>query len=167
MRVLACAPHPDDAELHCGGTLAMPCQTRPHDGVIDCTRGEMGVAQSLPMVRAEEVSNAAPWALPPTNDSILRCPMASLLEHQADLMLRLVNILREFQPDLILATNLKTRHPDHHAVAQQIAPALKAAALHKWPIPPTSRTTHVLSKRVRSVALRNRRPPWSGHDPSL
>ena len=57
MRVLAFAPHPDDAELHCGGTLAALARHGHTVGIVDCTRGEMGSRGSVSS-RQEEITAA-------------------------------------------------------------------------------------------------------------
>jgi bacillithiol biosynthesis deacetylase BshB1 len=149
MRVLACAPHPDDAELHCGGTLASLVAQGHCVAIVDCTRGEMGSRGSV-ATRANEVTSAnQALGIPAEQRFNLALPDGFLNEHLPELQRNLVALLRTFQPDLVLAMPQATRHPDHHALANTISPALKAAALHKWPDQATAAATQVLSKPVQ------------------
>ena len=56
--VLAIGPHPDDAELLCGGTLARCADQGQRTGILDLTRGETGTRGS-PELRASEAAAAA------------------------------------------------------------------------------------------------------------
>ena len=56
--VLAIAPHPDDAELICGGTLIRAADQGYRTGVLDMTRAEMGT-RGTPEIRETEAKRAA------------------------------------------------------------------------------------------------------------
>ena len=42
LELLAIAPHPDDAEIGCGGTLLVAAAQGKRTGVLELTRGELG-----------------------------------------------------------------------------------------------------------------------------
>ncbi|MFZ3201358.1 MAG: PIG-L family deacetylase, partial [Candidatus Acidiferrales bacterium] len=56
--LLAIAPHPDDVELTCGGTLLKMAQAGYHTGILDLTRGETGT-RGTPETRLREAARAA------------------------------------------------------------------------------------------------------------
>jgi LmbE family N-acetylglucosaminyl deacetylase len=56
--VLAIAPHPDDAELCCGGLLLKARHAALRVGVVDVTRGEMSTRGS-PALRRRETAAAS------------------------------------------------------------------------------------------------------------
>ena len=56
--LLAIAPHPDDAELLCGGALAKSAALGRQVGILDLTRGETGT-RGTPEIRAAEAQAAA------------------------------------------------------------------------------------------------------------
>ncbi|MGH9793654.1 MAG: PIG-L family deacetylase, partial [Candidatus Acidiferrales bacterium] len=58
LHILAIAPHPDDAELTCGGTLLKMAEAGYRTGVLDLTRGEMGT-RGTPVERQREAAAAA------------------------------------------------------------------------------------------------------------
>ena len=51
--LLAVAPHPDDAELLCGGTLALMADRGYRVGILDLTAGEMGTRGTVAGRRSE------------------------------------------------------------------------------------------------------------------
>ncbi len=56
--ILIFASHPDDAELGCGGTIALEVSRGKKLGIIDMTRGELGT-RGTPEQRAKEAQAAA------------------------------------------------------------------------------------------------------------
>jgi len=48
--LLAIAPHPDDVELTCGGTMIKMAQAGYTTGILDLTRGESGT-RGTPAIR--------------------------------------------------------------------------------------------------------------------
>src|SRR5580658_9302538 len=55
--LLAIAPHPDDVELTCGGTMIKMAQAGYRTGILDLTRGEMGT-RGTPEARLKEAARA-------------------------------------------------------------------------------------------------------------
>src|ERR1035441_10658876 len=55
--LLAIAPHPDDVELTCGGTMTKMAQAGYRTGILDLTRGEMG-SRGTPETRLKEAGRA-------------------------------------------------------------------------------------------------------------
>ena len=55
--LLAIAPHPDDVELTCGGTMAKMADAGYSTGILDLTRGETGT-RGTPETRLREAARA-------------------------------------------------------------------------------------------------------------
>ena len=55
--LLAIAPHPDDVELSCGGTMIKMAQAGYATGILDLTRGETGT-RGTPETRIKEAARA-------------------------------------------------------------------------------------------------------------
>ncbi len=53
--LLAIAPHPDDVELTCGGTMLKMAQAGYRTGILDLTRGETGT-RGTPETRLKEAA---------------------------------------------------------------------------------------------------------------
>lgn len=129
--LLVVAPHPDDGELGCGGTLARAKAEGLSTGVLDLTRGEMGT-KGTPQERAQEAEEAA-RILGLDFRGNLGLPDGGL----ADLMeqrLALARAIRTLRPRIVLAPLEADRHPDHTAASRLAVAAVHFAALPKAPL---------------------------------
>lgn len=108
--ILVMAAHPDDAEMSCGGTMALAIEKGRKVGIVDFTRGELGT-RGTPEIRAAEAKAAS---------EILNIRVRENLgfrdgffkndeEHQ----MKLIRTIRRYQPDIVLANAIEDRHPDH------------------------------------------------------
>lgn len=117
--LLVIAPHPDDAELGLGGTLARAHSQGLSTAVIDLSRGE-AATKGTPERRAEE-ARAAARVLGLSERRNLGWPDSRIFdgEHRR---LELAHEIRELRPRVVAAPHRNDRHPDHVAAAA-IAPA--------------------------------------------
>jgi N-acetylglucosamine malate deacetylase 1 len=113
--ILVAAPHPDDAELCCGGLLLLARNAGYRSAVIDLTQGEMGTRGSAAVRRKEAA--AATEILDLAARENLKLPDGGLFD---DTRLRkaLVRALRKYKPALFLIPHWEDQHPDHAAVGQ-------------------------------------------------
>lgn len=117
-RVLAVVAHPDDAELLCAGTLARAQADGAVIGICVLTKGDKGQPnrpiKNLAAVRRKEMHAAA--KLLGARLFFGDFPDGEL----ADTVVarrKLVEMLRQFQPTLVLAHASEDYHPDHRAAA--------------------------------------------------
>jgi bacillithiol biosynthesis deacetylase BshB1 len=108
--VLLFFPHPDDAELTMGGTIAKLVKNNLKVGIIDLTRGESGTRGNAD-TRQMEAEKAAS-ILKVTIRENLRIPDGNI-EVTKENELKLVSAIRKYKPKLIFAPYLNDRHPDH------------------------------------------------------
>ncbi len=129
--LLAIAAHPDDAELTCGGTLALAARQGYRVGILDLTAGEMG-SRGTPEGRRTEALHAA-GILGVTWREVLGLPDAAIAntEHVRQ---QVAAILRELRPTIVIAPAPPPfgRHPDHRAAAEVIRDAAFLAGLRKY-----------------------------------
>lgn len=129
--LLVVAPHPDDAEIHCGGTIARHVRLGARVVVVDATAGELGSRGSAEE-RAREAAAAA-HVLGLAKRECLGLPDGYLAAGDPGQRDVVVRCLRRWRPGLVLSIAEPTRHPDHQALAGLVGSALKAAALHRLP----------------------------------
>jgi len=113
--LLAIAPHPDDAELLCGGALTRSAALGRRVGILDLTRGETGTKGTAEQ-RAEEASRAAEVLGVQVRENA-GLPDAGLFNTD-DSRARLVAILRRLRPRVVILPFLTGRHPDHRITAE-------------------------------------------------
>jgi len=117
--LVAFAPHRDDIELTCSGTLMKLIHKGYSVGIIDFTAGEMGTRGSASQ-REKEAREASRIMGVQIREN-LGLPDAAV-ENDRHTQLLVVEKLRRYRPDIVLAPYWEDDHPDHvntsHAVTQ-------------------------------------------------
>lgn len=108
--ILVFAAHPDDVELACSGTVLKHISLGYKVGIVDLTRGELGTRGSAE-IRAEETRVASSILGIHSRENLgFRDGFFEIDEAH---LLRVVEVIRKYQPELILANAASDRHPDH------------------------------------------------------
>ncbi|MBK7642661.1 MAG: bacillithiol biosynthesis deacetylase BshB1 [Planctomycetes bacterium] len=108
--ILAVAAHPDDAEICVGGTLLLAAARGKRVGIVDLTRGELGTRGSA-QDRSRETA-AANALLQPLLRANLALPDGRV-EASTEARESLAALIREHQPEVLLAHHTEDLHPDH------------------------------------------------------
>ncbi len=131
MNVLAIGCHPDDIEIACAGTLAKFVKQGHNVTVCHVANGNLGHVQIMPDelrdMRAEEARKAGSLA----GIKVVTCDIGDLLVYSEDKTQRdkVVNVIREAQPDLIITHSPDDYMPDHTAVSKLVFDAAFAASV--------------------------------------
>jgi len=112
--VLAIAAHRDDVEQTCGGTLLRMAVRGLRTAILDLTQGEAGTRGSA-AERAAEAASAA-QLLSVSWRQALDLPDGAV-ENTLENRLKIVRILRQLRPRVVILPYGQARHPDHAAVA--------------------------------------------------
>ncbi|MGA8766911.1 MAG: bacillithiol biosynthesis deacetylase BshB1 [Candidatus Acidiferrales bacterium] len=129
--LLAIAPHPDDVELTCGGTMIKMAQAGYRTGILDLTRGETGT-RGTPETRLKEAARAGKIMGVKARRN-LGLPDAHLRvtdEYKA----AIAAVIREFQPNTVILPYWEGRHPDHYTAATLAYEACFVAGLKNYPL---------------------------------
>jgi N-acetylglucosamine malate deacetylase 1 len=125
---LVIAPHPDDAELGMGGTIAQLVDQGRQIGILDLTDGEPTPHGSVEL-RARETL-AASAALGITWRENLGLPNRSL-QHTLEARAKLAEVIRRVRPQWLFAPYWDDAHPDHTAATGLVEAARFWAKLTK------------------------------------
>ena len=115
--LLAFGAHPDDVELGCGGSLAKAVSEGKKVGIVDLTLGEMAT-RGTPQVRAKE-SQAAADILGVSIRENLNFKDAFIFNNESHQM-KVIAVLRKYQPRVVLCNALRDRHIDHGKAADLV-----------------------------------------------
>ena len=125
-RVLVVTPHPDDAEIGCGGTVAKWISEGAEVFYVLCTNGDKGTSdpemtsERLAAIREKEQADAAA-ALGAKEVIYLRHPDGEL-EDNREFRGELVRAIRKFKPDVAMCPDPFRRsfymHRDHRMCGQ-------------------------------------------------
>jgi N-acetylglucosamine malate deacetylase 1 len=108
--ILVFGAHPDDAELGCGGTIAKHVALGYKVGVVDFTRGELGTRGTV-HTRDEEARNSSKiLGLSARENLNFR---DGFFKNDEEHQRKVIQVIRKYQPEIILANAIHDRHPDH------------------------------------------------------
>lgn len=124
LRLLSFVAHPDDAEVHAGGLMAIYRELGHMVKWISVTNGDAGHHQKsgeeLAKIRKAEARAAA---------AVIGAACEVWDNHDGELMptldlrWRVIREIRNFKPDLVLTHRTIDYHPDHRAVGQLVQDA--------------------------------------------
>ncbi len=154
--VLCLAPHPDDAELGMGGTLAVEAEGGKRVGVLDLSLGGMATNGS-PEDRLRESGEASAilglaWR---GNLGLTDRALAG-----PDAVSALVGAIRALRPTIICLPHPDDPHPDHGASYHLGVEAIFSAGLRRYPGPEWSQPWPAFRpKRVLQYFINGWRDP--------
>ena len=126
--ILAFGAHPDDVEISCGATLLKYTKEGKSIGIIDLTKGELGTRGSTEK-RYEEANKAAVFLNLKIRENLNMGD--GFIAHSKENKLKIIECIRKYQPELILANSVHDRHPDHAKGANLVAEASFLSGLRK------------------------------------
>lgn len=126
--ILAFAAHPDDIELACSGTLIKQVKNGNKVGIIDLTEGELGSRGSREL-RYEEAENASKVIGNSIRENLNLGDGFFEINEQS--LLRVVEMIRKYKPEIVLCNAIKDRHPDHGRGGELVKRAAFLAGLVK------------------------------------
>jgi bacillithiol biosynthesis deacetylase BshB1 len=129
--VLAIAAHRDDVEQTCGGTLLRMKSRGLRTAILDLTQGEAGTRGSAEE-RAQEAAEAA-RLLGVSWRQALDLPDGAV-ENTLENRIKIVRVLRQARPRVVILPYWQARHPDHAAVAALGYEACFLSGLAKAPV---------------------------------
>ena len=126
--LVAFSPHPDDAELFCGGTLLVAAAAGLRTAIVDLTEGELSTNGDP--VRRNAEREAASELLGLRERVSLGLPDGAI-GTSPDQRDAIVQALRELRPAVVLAPYWEDRHPDHAAAGRLLREACFLAGVPK------------------------------------
>jgi bacillithiol biosynthesis deacetylase BshB1 len=109
--ILAIAAHRDDVEQTCGGILLKSAERGQRTGILDLTQGEMGTRGTVEDRERESI--AAAKVLRVSWRGALDIPDGRV-ENTWENRLKIVRVLREQRPRVVILPYWQGRHPDHY-----------------------------------------------------
>lgn len=126
--LLVLAVHPDDAELGCSGTIIKHIAQGKKVGIIDFTKGELGTRGTVE-TREEESRNASNIMGIHARENIgIR---DGFFKNDEAHQLKVIEMIRKYQPEIILTNALYDRHPDHGRASELANDAVFLSGLRR------------------------------------
>jgi bacillithiol biosynthesis deacetylase BshB1 len=128
IHVLAVAVHPDDVELCCSGTLMMEKKLGKRTGVVDLTQGELGTRGTAELRLKEAAAASRIMDLDVRKNLGLA---DGFFQNNEENQRKVIQAIRLFQPEIVMASALEDRHPDHGRAGKLISDSCFLSGLRK------------------------------------
>jgi N-acetylglucosamine malate deacetylase 1 len=126
--VLAFGVHPDDVELGCSGSILACIAEGKKVGIVDLTRGELGT-RGTPETRKIEAANAAKILGARVRENLAMAD--GFFQNDEKHQRQVIEVIRKYQPEIILCNAPEDRHPDHGRSSKLVADAAFLSGLRK------------------------------------
>lgn len=136
-RILILAPHTDDGELGCGGTIAKYAATTPDIFYLAASTCRRSLPEGWPPDTLEKEMKAATRTLGIREENVL------LLDHDVrrfnetrqQLLEDLVRVKKDIRPELVFAPSAADIHQDHEAMHKEAMRAYKDCSIWGYEMP--------------------------------
>jgi len=130
-KIIILAPHTDDGELGCGGTIARMLDDGAQVHYVALSTAEASVPEGFPKNRLEIEVRKATEALGISfeNLTVFKHEVRKLNYIRQEILESLVQIRNEINPDLVFLPSSKDIHQDHITVTQEGIRAFKYSTI--------------------------------------
>ena len=135
--ILVLAPHTDDGEFGCGGTIAKFVAAGARVVYVAFSAAEQSVLPHLPrdILRSEVKEATAVLGIAADDLVVLDFEVRRFPEHRQKVLDSMVSLNRRYQPDLVLLPSSNDTHQDHYTVATEGFRAFKKTTMLGYEVP--------------------------------
>ena len=126
--ILAFGAHPDDVELSAAGTILKYISLGKKVSIVDLTEGELG-SRGTSQTRKIEAQDAAKILGVAARVNLNLGD--GFFEYNKENLMRVIEQIRYFKPDIVFANAIDDRHPDHAKGSKLVSDACFLAGLLK------------------------------------
>ncbi len=135
--VLILAPHTDDGELGCGGFIRKLIESNKHIQYIAFSKCEASVPPDYPsnILEKELFQALSILGIVQENIQLFNYPVREFPYYRQNILEILVQVNKEFNPDLVVLPNSRDIHQDHMTVYNEGLRAFKRTRLIGYELP--------------------------------
>jgi len=135
--ILILAPHTDDGEFGCGGSIAKFLEKGNNVYYVAFSTAKQSVPEGLPQdILEKEVKVATKrLGIKPENLIIYGFEVRKLNYFRQDILEELVKLKKEIDPDLVFLPSPNDLHQDHNTVAMEGIRAFKQTSILAYEVP--------------------------------
>ena len=136
-KVLVLAPHTDDGEFGCGGTICKLIEEGIEVFYVAFSSCEESVPEGFPKdVLITEVKEATGHlGIKPENLRVLNYQVRMFPYKRQEILEDLIVLRKEIDPDLVLIPSLEDVHQDHMTIANEAVRAFKNRNIYSYELP--------------------------------
>ena len=136
-RVLILAPHTDDGELGCGGTIARFVEEGKEVYYAAFSVAEKSVPEGFPKNILETEVRKAMKVLGVSESNLLiyKYEVRTFSYHRQEILEDIISLRKELQPDLVFIPSPNDLHQDHKVIAEEGIRAFKKSTILGYEMP--------------------------------
>lgn len=137
-RFLILAPHTDDGEYGCGGTIARFAESGEYEiFYIAFSACEKSVPEEYPpdILKKEVKKAVSVLGIPENHLEILDYPVREFLLHRQDILDDMIHYKKQIDPDVVMLPCSSDTHQDHHVISQEGFRAFKDTTILGYEVP--------------------------------
>jgi len=136
-KVLILAPHTDDGEFGCGGTIAKFLEAKADVFYVAFSSAEKSVPAHLPRDILRQEVSAAVLKLGMKMENLLlkNYEVRDFPAHRQEILEDLIELKKYINPDLVFLPSLDDIHQDHYTIAMEGLRAFKATTILGYEVP--------------------------------
>ncbi|WP_082582886.1 PIG-L deacetylase family protein [Frateuria sp. Soil773] len=134
---LVLAPHTDDGEFGCGGTIAKLAEAGTRVIYVAFSAAEQSVPAHLPrdVLRKEVKEATRRLDIAPDDCLVLKHEVRRFPEFRQAILDDMICLNRDYRPDLVFLPSLNDTHQDHYVIAQEGFRAFKRTSMLGYEVP--------------------------------
>ncbi len=135
--ILTLAPHTDDGEFGCGGTLSRFIEQGAHVVYAAFSAPEQLVHPHLPrdVLRSEVRRATAALGINGDDCLVFDFPVRRFPEMRQEILDRMIDLDRRYKPDIVFLPSVNDTHQDHQTIAQEAFRAFKRTTMLGYEVP--------------------------------
>ena len=135
--ILVLAPHTDDAEFGCGGTIAKLIEQKNHVFCAAFSACQQSVLKEFPSdILITEVKEATKeLGIPPSNLKLFDYEVRTFNFRRQELLDDILRLKKEITPDYVFMPSVNDVHQDHYTIAQEGLRAFKFSNILCYELP--------------------------------
>lgn len=136
-KALILAPHTDDGELGCGGTIAKMLEAGCDVHYVAFSDCKISVPPPFPkdILRTELFSAMNLFGIAKDNVTILDFGVRTFAARRQDILDEMIQLKQKIQPDIIFCPTTHDIHQDHQTIAEEAKRAFKFSTLLGYELP--------------------------------
>jgi len=134
-RALILAPHTDDGELGCGGTVALLTSSGCHVRYVAFSVANRSLPPGFPSGTLADEAKEATAALGISDVVLHDFDVRTFPQHRQEILELLVKEAKEYMPDVVFQPSPSDMHQDHQTIAKEGLRAFKRTSVLGYLLP--------------------------------
>ncbi|MHB8132776.1 MAG: PIG-L deacetylase family protein [Anaerolineaceae bacterium] len=160
-RMLVIAPHTDDAELGCGGTISRFLEEDIDMSVVAFSTAKESLPQGFPLetLQIEFLNSMNKLGVAKDNIQVFDYPVRKFSNYRQEILEKFIYLRESLSPDIVLVPSGSDVHQDHQVIFAESVRAFKKITLWGYELPWNQ--MNFSAQAFTIVSVENLKKKWS------